>query len=135
MKKLGFFSEQLAESMARQKLTATLLSQRVRCSYEYIRRMLDGQSLPSLRLLRRLSAKLGWNEKEMRRFVMMDQARGKFGDAFWIVLGKNPQCDSVYILWEFLTPEERDFFADFARFLVERKQRKEREAMNLVVNA
>lgn len=132
MKKLGFFSEQLADSMAQQKLTAKTLAQRLKCSYEYIRRLLGGQSLPSLRLLRRLCATFGWSEKKLRGFVMIDRARRNFDGSFWTVLGRNPKCESVYILWEFLTPEERDFFADYLRFLVDRKQRKQQEAMGSV---
>jgi len=128
MENLGFFSEQLADSMARHNLTAKALAPRVKCSYENIRRMLDGQSLPSLRLLRRLCKTFGWTEKKLRRFVMMDQARRKFGDTLWIMQGRNPRWEPLYILWEFLTPEERDFFADYLRFLLDRKQRKQEES-------
>lgn len=114
--------------MARHNLTAKALAPRVKCSYENIRRMLDGQSLPSLRLLRRLCKTFGWTEKKLRRFVMMDQARRKFGDTLWIMQGRNPRWEPLYILWEFLTPEERDFFADYLRFLLDRKQRKQEES-------
>ena len=58
----------------------------------------------------RLCAEFGWSEREVCRFVMIDQGRKRFGDTFWIVLGKTPQLEPLYILWEYLTPEEREFF-------------------------
>jgi hypothetical protein len=125
MENLGFFSEQLAHSMVREKLTAKALAQTVECSYEFVRKMLNGKSLPSLRLLRRLCTTFEWRERDLRRFVMMDEARGRFGDSFWIVLGKDPKLEPFYILWEFLTPKEKNYFSDYLRFLVERKHRKQ----------
>jgi hypothetical protein len=123
MHALGFFSEQLADSMARKNLTGKALAPRVMCSYEYIRKMLNGQSVPAIPLLRRLCAEFGWSEREVCRFVMIDQARKRFGDTFWIVLGKTPQLEPLYILWEYLTPEEREFFVELLRLIVNRQQK------------
>lgn len=107
------------------------LAQQLGCSYANIRRKLDGESLPSRRLMRRLCATFGWNEKKLRGFVMMDQARKKFKGSFWIVLGKNPQYEFLYILWEFLTTEEKDYFTGCARLLVARKETAQKASSDL----
>ena len=132
MKTLGFFSEQLADSMAQKNLTAKTLAPKVKCSYENVRGMLVGKSLPGPRLLRHLCATFGWSENRLRGFVMMDQARKKCGDSFWIMMNKNPQWEPFYILWEFLTPEERGFFADYLRFVLDRKQRTQHPSPKLI---
>lgn len=133
MGKLGFFSEQLADSMARQSLTAKTLALKLGCSYENIRRKLDGHSLPSPRLLRRLCAIFGWNEKKLCGFVMMDQARNTFKGSFWLALGRNPKCEPVYILWQFLSEEERDYFVACLRILATRKQQAEEVCTDSIV--
>lgn len=122
MEKLGFFSEHLAHSMARKGMTGNALATRLGCCYEHVRKMTKGDVLPSPVLLQRLCGVFRWSQTRMRRFVMIDRARKAFGDNFWIVLGKNPRLEPVYILWEFLTEEEKDYFMDCLRQLVARKQ-------------
>jgi|SRR5208337_3399442 len=124
MEQFGFFSERLAISMAESNLTAKALAPRVRCSYRSIRKLLKGQSLPAAPLLLRLCDTFKWDEKQLHEYVEIDRGRKKFGNGFWIFLGKNPRCDALYILWEFLTPEERDFFANELRSLVEKKRKR-----------
>ena len=124
MEDYGFFSEQLAISMAKERITSKALAAKAGCSYEHIRRMLLGRGLPSLLLLRRLCGVFGWSERRLRQFVMLDQGRKRFGDTFWQVQGMDPRCDGVYILWTFLTKEERDYFIEWFRFVETRRQQK-----------
>lgn len=121
MKKLGFFSEALAEGMVRQGLTEKRLALRVGCSYEHIRKMLKSEALPSLPLLQRLCSVLALPERKLRRFALIDRMRKEFGDAFWSVLGIDPKCADVYILWEFLSEQERDYFTSCLRLLATRR--------------
>lgn len=122
MEKIGFFSEQLADGMARQRVTAKALADTLGCSYEHIRKLLVGDVLPSSHLLLQLCAIFGWSEKKLRRFVMIDRVRKQFGDSFWRVLGRNPKYEALYILWEFLTDYEKDYFTACLRMLIARKQ-------------
>jgi len=124
MEQFGFFSEQLAISMAQEGITSKALAARVGCSYEHVRRMLLGTGLPSLPLLRRLCGVLGWSERKVHKFVVLDRERREFGDAFWRVQGMDPRGDGVYILWAFLTKEERQYFTEWFRFIAARRQEK-----------
>jgi hypothetical protein len=122
MEKIGFFSEQLAHGMARQGVTAKALADTLGCSYEHVRKMQLGKDFPSLTILRQLCEVFGWSERKLRRFVLIDRMRKQFGNCFWIVLGRNPQFETLYILWVFLTSEEKDYFIGCLRLLVAHKQ-------------
>jgi transcriptional regulator with XRE-family HTH domain len=122
MEKFGFFSEKLADGMARRGLTEKALARELGCCYAHVLNMASGESLPSVHLLQRMCVVLKWREKKLRRFVLMDRMRKEFGDTFWILSGKNPKFESLYILWEFLTTQEKDYFAGCLRLLVARKQ-------------
>lgn len=122
MEKIGFFSEQLTHGMARQGVTAKALAETLGCSYEHVRKMQLGKDFPSLTIVRRLCEVFGWSERRLLRFVLMDRMRKQFRNCFWIVLGKNPQHEALYILWEFLTDNEKDYFTACLRMLIARKQ-------------
>ena len=122
MEKIGFFSEQLAHGMARQGVAPKALADTLGCSYEHVRKMQLGKVFPSLTILRRLCELFGWSERRLLRFVLRDRMRKQFGNCFWIVLGKNPQFETLYILWEFLTDNEKEYFTACLRMLVARKQ-------------
>jgi transcriptional regulator with XRE-family HTH domain len=131
MKNLGFFSEQLAQGMARQGLTEKVLASELGCSYAHVRKMSCGEVLPSLPLLQRLCALLDFPERKLSRFVLIDRMRNHFGDSFWIAVGRDPKFESLYILWEFLTTEEKDYFTGCARLLVARKETAQKASSDL----
>jgi ParB-like chromosome segregation protein Spo0J len=60
MERLGFFAEKLMDGMAKfgwsQKTTAVRLG----CSYEYVRKMIRGESLPAPTLLKKLCLLFRW---------------------------------------------------------------------------
>jgi transcriptional regulator with XRE-family HTH domain len=122
MLKLGFFSELLIDSMARQGITAKVLAERAGCSYEHVRKLTRSEVLPSPILLRNLRDIFGWGGKRVTRFVRWDQGRKKFGDSFWVLSGRNPKYEEFYIIWAFLTREEKQLTEDYLRFLIARKQ-------------
>jgi len=127
MTKLGFFSEQLAQGMALQRMSSKTLAKQAGCSYEHVRKMTMSEVLPSPALLRKLCEIFHWNEKRVFRFVRQDQARKKFRKNFWVWLGLNPKYEDFYILWAFLTKEERQLTLDFLRFYLARRQKGERD--------
>ena len=131
--RLGFFSEQLVQSMACQAVTAKALSIELGCSYEFVRRMIRAECLPSPSLLKRMCTVFRWNARETRNLVVIDRARRKFGRDFWVSLGKNPDYEPLYILWHFLSREEQEYFSEWLRHLVARKQRT-RETGRLIPN-
>ncbi len=121
MEKFGFFSEQLADGMSRQRFTAKGLAKRLGCSYEHVRRLSRSEALPSLQLLRQLCHVFQWNEEELSRLLDGDRGWKRFGDSYWLVLGKNPKCAPLYIMWSYLSDDERDYFLECLRYFVARK--------------
>ena len=128
MRRLSFFSEQLAQGMSLQRMSAKTLAKQAGCSYEHVRKMAISEVLPSATLLRKVCEIFHWNEKRVSRFVRWDRARKKFGKNFWVWLGLNPECEDFYILWEFLTKQEQQLTLDVLRFYVARKQTEHQEA-------
>jgi len=123
MERLGFFSERLLHSMAALKLTPKRVAPRAGCSYEFVRRMTRGESLPSRELLTRLSVLFRWNVREIEGLVRADECRRKYGAAFWSVVGIDPKLEPIYILFPYLTPGERQMAVDLLRSYVGRQPR------------
>jgi len=118
---LGFFSQRLLHSMAGLKLSSKKLAPRLGCSYEYVRRMTRSESLPSPRLLTKMCSVFHWKAREIEKLVRLDDCRRKFGPRFWTVQGINPRMEVVYILFPYLTPDQRQMFVNTLRaYLVAR---------------
>lgn len=122
--KLGFFSQRLLFSMSALNLTPKELAPRIGCSYEFVRRMLHCESLPSPQLLRRINSVFQWNTRKIEELIRLDECRKKFGAAFWSVIGKDPRMEPVYILFPYLTAGERQMMVSFLRFIVEANTKK-----------
>lgn len=116
---LGFFSQRLLFSMSALKLTPKELAPRIGCSYEFVRRMLRSESLPSPLLLRRMSSVFRWNVRKIEELIRLDECRKKFGPTFWSVMGKDPRMEPVYILFPYLTAGERQMMVNFLRCIAE----------------
>ena len=127
--RLGFFSEHLVGSMARQGVSAKALAIELGCSYEFVRKMVKSESLPSFGRVKRLCSIFRWNAKETRTLIAMDRGRRKFGRQFWIASGRNPDYEPIYILWYFLSEKERDYFSGWLRYLVAWKQRNQEDVL------
>jgi hypothetical protein len=125
MERLGFFSEMLIINMARQGITAKVLSDHVDYSYEHVRKLTRNEVLPSPVLLHKLCEVFRWKERQVAKFVRSDHARKKFGKYYWERLGLNAEYEEFYILWVFLSEEEKRFVYDLLRFYVERKEMRE----------
>ena len=113
--------------MACEGIQGEALAKRLGCCYEQVRKMTRGEVLPSPALLRKLCTVFGWSVRKLSRFVMMDHARKSFGDSFWRVLGRNPKCEVIYILWQFLSEAEKDYFTACLKQLVAQKQASQRK--------
>ena len=119
---LGFFSERLLHGMATRKLPAKKLAPRVGCSYEFVRRMVRSESLPSPGLMMRMCSVFLWKPKEIEELIRVDRCRRKFGTTFWSVLGINPRMEPVYILFPYLTDDEKQLIVDMLRAYLAAKE-------------
>ena len=108
LERLGFFSEKLKDSMVRFNLSQQSTAARLGCSYEHVRKMVRGECWPSQELLRKLCSIFEWEIKAIEKLRRLDDARRRFGPTFWTVLGKDPRAEPFYILWPYLSREERN---------------------------
>src|SRR6266481_3838433 len=89
MEQLGFFSEKLKDSMAKLELSPKAAAVTLGCSYEFVRKMIRSESLPSPELLAKLCSVFGWQVRRIEQLIRLDEARRKWGPAIWAVLGGN----------------------------------------------
>jgi hypothetical protein len=115
METLGFFSEKLMDGMAKSGLSQKMTAVRLGCSYEYVRKMIRNESLPSPSLLNKLCSIFHWDTKKIEKLVLLDKCRRQYGPTFWTVLGKNPRYEPFYILWPYLTPGEKQMVIHLLR--------------------
>ncbi len=106
----GFFSLKLTLAMAERGISGSKLAQTVECSYEHIRKILRCEAFPSTGMLHQLCRVLRMNHAELRRLAVLDQCRAKYGPSFWTLLGLKPENDEFYVLYYFLTDEQRQNF-------------------------
>lgn len=123
MEKLGFFSERLLDSMSKSRLSQKTTAVRLGCSYEYVRKMIRGESLPAPTLLKRLCSLFRWDATKIEKLVLLDRCRRQYGPTFWIVLGKNPRYEPLYILWPYLTTTEQQMVVHLMRSCILEKGR------------
>jgi ribosome-binding protein aMBF1 (putative translation factor) len=100
MDKLGFFCEKLMDGMAKSGLSQKMTAVRLGCSYEYVRKMIRGESLPSPSLLNKLCSIFHWKTKKIERLYTW-KCRRQYGPTFWTVLDKNPRYGPLYMLWPY----------------------------------
>lgn len=122
MERLGFFSEKLKDSMARFNMSEKSTAARLGCSYEHVRKMVRGECLPSEELLRKLCSIFEWEITAIEKLRRLDEARRKFGPSFWAILGKDPRMESFYILWPYLSREEREMVTISISAFIEAKK-------------
>ncbi len=123
MERLGFFSEKLMDGMARSGLSQKMTAVRLGCSYEYVRRMIRCESLPSPILLDRLCSVFQWDRRKIEKLVFLDRCRRRYGPTFWTVLGRNPRFEPLYILWPYLTTSEQQMVVHLMRSCILEKGR------------
>jgi hypothetical protein len=120
---LGFFSMYLYDAMARQGVTARSLATKVGCSYQHIRNLTGAETLCSPSLIKKLCEALHLREGRAQKLIRLDQARKLGGKHFWESAGKDPRGEPFYIMWPYLTDQEREIIVASMRFLADKKKR------------
>ena len=102
-----FLAVLVERHMRQRALSVNALAGRLGCTYEQVRKIRRGQALPSEPMLRLLCRVLGMDLKRAKKMVVADKLLNKFGRTVWQVAGKNPDYEPFYVLWPFLTRQER----------------------------
>jgi transcriptional regulator with XRE-family HTH domain len=98
----------LSDAMARAGLSIKELAERCDVSYEYIRRLVRGEGLPSKHMLRVIAAEVGADRKEVERLLVADSIRRDYGKVPLEISGKNPDAELFERHISELTPDQRE---------------------------
>jgi hypothetical protein len=122
----GRFAQYLTEAMDREHVDLRGLSEKVGYSYEYLRRIRAGLSLPSVHVLKSLCAELkGLDRKESQRALVADRIRMDYGTIPLELAGKNPDAALFDEHVSELTPDQREALESLLRqFLSQNAKRR-----------
>jgi hypothetical protein len=79
MERLGFFSEKLMNGMAKSGWSQKTTAVRPGCSYEYVRKMIRGESLPAPTLLKKALSLFRSDATKIEKLVLLDRCRRHMG--------------------------------------------------------
>lgn len=94
-------------TMSENQLSIRDLAWKVDGSYENIRRIVNGQSLPSKFLLNSISDILGLNKEEMSHTLKVDQMGKTFGTLPLEMAGKKPSMEPLERVWDDLNKQQQ----------------------------
>lgn len=100
-------AEVLTARMQELKLSIAELAEKVGTSYEYVRKIVKGDTVPSEFMVRELSEALKINRAELERLTVADRIRVKFGTIPLELAGKNPELEPLERVWNHLSQEHK----------------------------
>jgi transcriptional regulator with XRE-family HTH domain len=106
--------------MEHQGISIRDLSTRLTISYEHIRRIVKGESIPSLYILKAISQALGLQAEEMERLAKVGRLNKKFGSLPIELSGKDSTLQPIEQIWNDLTAEHKEDLIAMARKWAER---------------
>jgi transcriptional regulator with XRE-family HTH domain len=83
------------------------LAYKVETTYEHIRRLVRGESVPSKHLLKPIAAVLGLEYRELSKVANADRIHKVYGDVPLELAGKDPSMYPLEQVWRFLTEEHQ----------------------------
>jgi transcriptional regulator with XRE-family HTH domain len=107
---LGFLALGLKQKLLQLKMSLRELARETDLSYEGIRKIVGGDSVPSNGALRRISDVLGLEYAQVHKLAVADRVRMRFGADIWRQVDKDPSLEPFYILLPYLTEEQRRNF-------------------------
>lgn len=130
--RLGFFNTRLSQRMSELGLSTAQVAAGVGLTYEQVRKLVLGQSLPSPATLDRLCVVLRLSRRKMIERVAKDKIIFKFGDAAWSFWGINPMAAPLYIFFPLLTKEQQEITRLHILTFVEAKKKREKSRTECV---
>lgn len=103
------FSEKLKARMEELDMSIINLSDATGATYEHVRRVAAGDSLPSPYFLRTVCGVIGLDFEEMNKVISADKVRTKYGKALpeLLMAGKDPSLAPVEKIWTKLKDEQK----------------------------
>ena len=104
----GRFGTYLASVMERNGIDARILSTSTGISYEHLRKLIKGLSLPSDQCIEQISTALkGFNAKEATMHVLEESAQRTFKYDFHRIVGIPEDADELLKSWRYLTADHK----------------------------
>jgi hypothetical protein len=102
------FGQKMQEHMDTLHLEIRDVADQVGSTYEYMRKLVRGLSLPSKYMVGTLSGVLQWDKEEMMRLMAADRIRKEHGDIPLELSGKNPKVEPFERGWDRLTEQQQE---------------------------
>lgn len=99
--------ERLSKRMLELKLTLRDLAAETGTTYEHVRKIMKGDTVPSRFMVQALAGALKMNQSEVERLATADRIRLKFGKIPLELAGKNPELEPLEHIWKHLTEEHK----------------------------
>ncbi len=99
--------EVLTEQMQKHKLSIADVAEKLGTSYEHVRSMAKGNTLPSKLMVQALADTLKMKRDELDRVVTADRIRVKFGTIPLELAGKNPELEPLERVWNHLSQDHK----------------------------
>lgn len=104
----GRFGTGLRSAMDAKGVSAKELAERVRITYEHVRKLIRGDAYPSKALLTLICQTLDWDLDRATQLAHTDKIERKFGGVPALLAGKNPELRDIERHWEYLTTEQKE---------------------------
>jgi transcriptional regulator with XRE-family HTH domain len=104
----GKFAQVLAERMEELNLSIKDVSDSVGATYEHVRQLIKGASVPSKYMVSALSKTLKMDEDECQKLATGDRIRVKYGKHALRLIGRNPELEPLEAVWHYLSSEHKE---------------------------
>ena len=104
----SLFGTKLQEALDKKSMQIRDASDLIGSTYEYMRKMVRGQALPSKYMLRTLCDKLGMDFDEAERLVAADHMQKKHGGIPMELAGISPELEPFQRGWVKLTKDQKN---------------------------
>jgi transcriptional regulator with XRE-family HTH domain len=101
-------SRKIQDAMNTQNISIRDIAEKTEGSYENIRRVVKGVSVPSIPLLRSICEILGLDRAAISDIAKGDRIRQKYGSVPIELTGKKPSLEPVDRLWDELKPDQQE---------------------------
>lgn len=120
------FGQYLMDKMKTEGVSIRELSAKAEITYEYVRKLVRGQALPSVHMLRILCDVLNMNRHEAKRLVVADRIRKDYGTIPIELAGKNPDAEFFDRNISRLSAEQRRYLETQLKMLLRKNQKDKR---------
>ena len=100
-------AELLLKRMGESKLSIGDLAQNLGTTYEHVRMIVRGKTIPSKLMVGTLADALKINRDQLERLAIADRIRLKFGKIPLELSGKNPELEPLERIWKHLSEEHK----------------------------